>query len=388
MGGRVHLVYTNIGRGHPFYLDGIRQLLPPERLGTVRDVFDCCHGVSGLLWRTARWLYASGSSRGGNRSLYSRVRARTDYTRAGPAVSLMGTPLRRAVANLEGPLVVAHPLLVAILRDAPALVYQHGELAAPREAQLVGGHHTVLVPDSAAADVFLRAGLPAARLVVTGLCVEPGLTALASPAYAARRARLASGGSLTGGFFSSGAEPALHVASLVAAALSLDAHQHPALLVARRGGRYHHHAVAAFGRARRTLTVCRAEADGAVASTAPPQLHLYTTRDELERLTVAVFGRLDYVVAPAHERSHWALGLGLPLFMLDPPIGSFAPLNQARLLQAGVAESLPLREAVAFCARLNARHHSGELARAADRGWGRQAIDGFARAAAWLAACA
>lgn len=98
MDGRVHLVYTNIGRGHPFYLDGIRQLLPPERLGTVRDVFDCCHGVSGLLWRTARWLYASGSSCGGNRSLYSRVRARTDYTRAGPALTLMGAPLRRAVA--------------------------------------------------------------------------------------------------------------------------------------------------------------------------------------------------------------------------------------------------------------------------------------------------
>lgn len=382
---RVHFFYTNIGRGHPFYLDGIRQLLPAACLGDVRDVFDCCRGPSGLLWRTARWLYARGSSYGGERSLYSRLRARTDYTRAGPALHVMGAPIRRAVAQVEGPLVVAHPLLVAILREQPEVVYQHGELAVPREALLPGGHH-VLVPDARAADVFMAAGMSADRLQVTGLCVEPALCAVAGVAMAARRRRLAAGEPLTGGFFSSGAEPAAHVASLVSAALSASAHELPVLLVARRGGRYHRHAVTAFQRARRSLTVCDPHVMDGVAAPPASQLCLYTTSLELERLTVGGFGRLDYMVAPAHERSHWALGLGLPLFMLDPPIGSFAPLNQARLLEEGVAESLPPPQAVAFRARLEARQQSGALLRAAERGWGRHAVDGFARAAAWLSA--
>jgi hypothetical protein len=359
-GGRVHFLCTAIGRGHPFYLDGIRQCLPPEAVGEWLEVLAICHGASGALWRLARALYRHGSSSGGEHTLYSRLRARTDYRRAGLAVRVMGAPLVEAASQLDGPLVVAHPLLVAILHGRARLAYQHGELAVPREA-LLDGAHTVLVPDSHAADAFVRAGLSAAQVIVTGLCVEPVLVPLAAPAMAARIARLDAHGPLTGGFFSSGAEPRLHVQTLVAAAQDVTRNGGRAILVARRGGSFHRLAISHGARS--------------------ADLALFETRAELEAVTAACFASLDYVVAPAHERSHWALGLGLPLFALEPAIGSFAPLNRARLLEERVALPLARADASAFGSRLRHVQQNGELARMAERGWRRYDIHGFAQAA-------
>ncbi len=377
-GPRVHLLYTNIGRGHPFYLDGIRHALSPASLGAVRDVFQICRGPSGLAWRLARSLYTRGSSQGGANTLYSRLRARTDYTRAGPALALMGGPLRRATAAWDGPLVVAHPLLVAIFRDRPELVYQHGELAVPREA-LLPGSHRILVPDARAADGFLRAGIPAQQVIVTGLNVEPALVPLAAPALAARLHRYAAGDILTGAFFSSGAEPAAHVDLLVTAARAVAAAGHPVIVVARFGGRLHR----AIRRALQDVQGAPSEVNPGNLWPTPPVsvIATYSTREELEALTAAAFARFDYLVAPAHERCHWALGLGLPMFMLEPSIGTFAPLNRDRLLEAGVAEPLPAAAARDFADLLAARRRTGALARMSAQGWDRHPINGFARAA-------
>ena len=42
---------------------------------------------------------------------------------------------------------------------------------------------------------------------------------------------------------------------------------------------------------------------------------------------------LDYFVAAPHERVNWAAGAGLPIVMLEPPIGSFAPENHSYVLR-------------------------------------------------------
>lgn len=175
---------------------------------------------------------------------------------------------------------------------------------------------------TAAPDAFVRAGLSAAQVIVTGLCVEPALVPLAAPAMTARIARLDAHGPLTGGFFSSGAEPRLDVQTLVAAAQDVTRNGGRAILVARRGGSVHRLAM----------------------STGAHSAHfaLFETRAELEAVTAACFASLDYVVAPTHERSHWALGLGLPLFALEPAIGSFAP-PQPRAPAGGGASPSPLR---------------------------------------------
>ena len=381
---RVDVLYVNIGRGHPFYLDGIVQQLDRERLGRVADVFGVCRGPGGWLWHVARGLYRWGSSCGGGRPLYSRLRAGMDYAQARRLVRALGRSLETAWRSSPQLLLISHPLLVAALGGRPEVVYQHGELAVPREALVPGLHH-VLVPDAAAAEVFVRAGHAPDRVQVTGLCVEASLATAAPDAFARRCARLDSAQPLTGAYFSSGAEPRLHVATLAAAACDAVARGGAAVLFAQRGGRYHAAAMRAFRRANLPLPCPRTGA-GFQLQAGAATLALFTTRTELESHTAMAFPQLDYVLAPAHERSHWALGLGLPLFIVEPSIGSFAPLNQARLLAEGVAEALPPGAGAGFGPRLEALRQSGGLTRMAQAGWGRYDIQGFANAARWLEA--
>ncbi|MCE9615194.1 MAG: hypothetical protein K8T26_13025 [Lentisphaerae bacterium] len=380
---QIDFLYVDIGRGHPFYLDGIRTCLNPAREGSVRDVFDVCRGPSGALWQVARWLYGAGSSRGGDRPLYSRLRARADFRRPGLLLRLMGRPVARAYGRATNVLVVSHPLLVAMLGHHPRLVYQHGELAVPREA-LVPGSHTVLVPDARAADVFLQAGFTRDQLVVTGLCVEPDLVRRAPKAYHGRAVRLASASPLTGAFLSSGAEPRLHVLTLAEAALSALAAGGHAVLLARQRGQYHAQVERAFGLRGQQLAVMDAEATDLPLPTHPATLFTYRTRRGIERVTNRCFPAWDYVCSPAHERSHWALGLGMPLFALDPPIGSFAPLNRARLLAEGVAAPLAPAAAATFGPQLAEWQRAGVLSRMAAAGWDRFTINGFARSSEFL----
>jgi hypothetical protein len=114
---------------------------------------------------------------------------------------------------------------------------------------------------------------------------------------------------------------------------------------------------------------------------------VYESRAELDTCVAQHFDRFDYFVAPAHERTHWALGLGLPMFVLGPDIGPFAPLNHARLLAAGAAGTIHTNSsAELFGATLSEWRTTGKLAKMAGCGFGNYAIDGFARIADVLAA--
>lgn len=381
----VDFLYVNIGRGHPFYLDGIHACLPEAAVGNVRDVLDLCRGPAGGFWRLARWLYTRGSSRGGSRPLYSRLRRCLPFDRPSPLLRWLGAPLARARPAAPRSLLVSHPLVVAMLPPDARIYYQHGELAVPREALLQGPHH-VLVPDQNAASVFLKAGFAPEKVLVTGLCIEPPLVAQASTAYPARKQRLASDIPLTGAFLSSGAEPRLHVHALVEAAVSAVSSGGGVMLIARLDGEFHAHAVTTFAARGLPLVLADAEAAAAPKSTERATLYVYRTRRALQHITAQRFPLWDYFCAPPHERSHWALGLGLPMFIVDPPIGTFAPLNRERLLAEGVAEALSPDAGSSFAARLNAMRADGTLIGMAEAGWGRYNINGFARAAEMMLA--
>ena len=105
----VDFLYVNIGRGHPFYLDGLRECLARETVGSVLDVLDVCRGPWRWPWGLARVLYEQGSSLGGRTPLYSRLRARLDFSRPGPALRLIGRPLVRAFADTGRAVVLSHP---------------------------------------------------------------------------------------------------------------------------------------------------------------------------------------------------------------------------------------------------------------------------------------
>jgi len=114
-------------------------------------------------------------------------------------------------------------------------------------------------------------------------------------------------------------------------------------------------------------------------------LALYTSRAEENALVSALFDRVDYVVAPSHERTHWALGLGIPMFAVGPPVGPFAPLNLDHLLAAGVAHPINTEaQADGLGDMLANFRSSGHLKEMAVHGWGRYEIDGFERIARYL----
>jgi hypothetical protein len=295
----------------------------------------------------------------------------------------MGRPLRKAFLESPNPLVVAHPLLVAMLKAKAGLAYQHGEVAAPRESW-VTGQHRVLVPLSSTANTFVSAGLPSSNVFVSGLCIEPALVDLAERAWEKRRDRIAASGPLCGAFFSSGAEPREHVERLTAAAASAVASGGRVIAFARRSGRL------AASLARRFEEMGRDLDSLGVADELPDRefgalMCLFDDRRQLDGLTARLFDRFDYFVAPSHERSNWALGLGLPMFVVDPPLGSFSPLNREFVLAASVTATLAGRaESLDFGAKLGELHARGGLAEMARAGWGRFDIRGFVNIAQFL----
>ncbi|MBU0984479.1 MAG: hypothetical protein KKA42_11450, partial [candidate division Zixibacteria bacterium] len=190
--GKIHFLYTNIGRGHPFYLDGIAEALQEHggRVGRMdHDVFTVSSGPSRWGWLLARRAYRVGSSDGTAGRLYTRLRESADYNQSGLMMRIMGHSLRKTFLSDPRPLVVAHPSLVGMLRGHPALIYQHGELVVPDEAVVLGAR-TVLVPTEDAARPFGAAGYRADQVMVTGLCVELSLRRQAEDAYRVRLARM------------------------------------------------------------------------------------------------------------------------------------------------------------------------------------------------------
>lgn len=374
------LLYINIGRGHPFYLDGIVEaLIRRGDIGLVRkqaDVFEIARGVSALAWKFTRWLYRSAPSNQLIGTAYHALRHSSDYNRDSLSLTLLGRDIRKQFAAERGPVIVSHPTLVGILRGKPGLIYQHGELAVPAES-LVRGAELVLVPTSEQAVLFIRAGYRSDQVIVTGLCIEPPLVKQATDAYTARMQRHASGAQLTGAYFSSGAEPNPHVNAIVQTSLSAAQVGHRAVIFALQNGRL----------AREVLRACSASGIPVerVNASMPDDPRLsnivlveHRSRREENALTARLFPQFDIIVSPAHERTNWGLGLGLPIFILEPCFGTFAPLNRKILLDHKVAfdltESAELRT---FGNMIDTMRARGELIRMAECGWGRYPFNGF-----------
>ena len=382
-------LYTEIGRGHPFYLDGIVTCLENGVSNSftteITDVYQASRLLSRQAWRTVRWLYRHGSSPGLASSLYGRLRTDRDYNRPSLALKVLGSSIRRRFGQAGSALVVAHPMLVAILKDRPRLYYQHGEVVTPREA-VVRGAPCVFVPTAEAAGPFVAAGYAPDRVRITGLCIEPVLAARARDAFDRRLNRLGGTTPLTGAFFSSGAEPAHHVTHLIRACLSAVRSGGRAFVVARTGGRLHR-AVAAATQTEEVNTVLVTSTETPSSPVGQVGLALYTSRADENALVSTLFDHVDYLVAPSHERTNWALGLGIPMFPVGPPVGPFAPLNLDQILRAGVGRPIDTEAQAGALGDMLADFRSdGSLKEMALSGWGRHEIDGFARIAQYLTA--
>jgi hypothetical protein len=384
---KIDFLYTDIGRGHPYYLDGVIDAL--IRRGGIKvmrgeaNVFEIATGLSRLSWQAAEWLYKKGSSDSILGALYKLTRSNYDYNRPGRMLRLLGRDIRKKYADSPHPLIVAHPILAGILKEKKDLYYQHGEVAAPARA-VVTGLGTVFVPIAETGAVFKKAGYEDRSIIITGLCVEPALVRMAGDAFETRLVRMDSGEPLTGAFFSSGAEPRAHIKKIAAAAVSVVHYGGRAVIFARHRGRLAEETEKQFRRNQIILPVL--DTGTLFPSELPPALMVtYKSRREENIFTAKLFKHFDYFVAPSHERTNWALGLGLPMFIVEPAFGPFSPLNRESLLKNNVADLLAdPNQALTFGLSVNRLRRQGRLAQMACAGRGKYNIDGFDRIAGYL----
>ncbi len=385
---RISFLNLPIGRGHPFYLEGIVEACNRSgKINLVRSVEDL-FGLSPLhsraAWRGIQWLYHVGSSPGQFGRLYNSLRQKNDHNRDSLLLSYLGAGISKRFSAASSPVVVSHPILVPMLRGKCHLIYQHGELVAPRES-LVTGADLVIVPTESVADQFLAIGYKREQILVSGLCIEPAKIRQAHDSYHLRLRRITSSEPMTGAFFSSGAEPSDHVSKLLAAAQAAVANGHRAIVFAAKGKKLARSVQPILAQADHTVRVIDS------ASEISTELHgltlvLHQNHREESILSSRLFPEFDFFIAPSHERSNWAMGLGLPMFILEPPKGSFAPLNRDLLLEHQVAMSLSDNHAHAFGARLDSLRHRGQLLEMARAGWQGRDISGFETIASHLAA--
>jgi len=381
---KVAFIGAAIGRGHPFYLDGLIEAFAreyPQIPYLKSDVTELSHGICRLAWSGIEQLYQFGARGGFISSQYNRLRQRLgSHNKSGVAAAILGQHVREYLKDYAGPVVVSHPLLATILAHQNKIIYQHGELAAPPEA-IVEGCYRIFVPTSRTAQAFIERGIPMQRLFVTGQCLENGLSESAEINYRRRLDRFREEGPLTAGLFSSGAYPRDQVRKLVYAANSLAEAGHRVIvfagLSAKRAGEFarvfHTEIVSAlhscdsgsFGR----ITLLRAK-----------------DRAEFDCQTAEIVPDLDFFVAPAHERTNWAVGLGLPQFILCPYLGTYAPLNGAIATAQGVAIEINDDSMARNLAALIGEYRSeGRLQVMADKGIGQFDLNGFSHGAHELA---
>ncbi len=361
-------VCSEIGRGHPSYLDSVLVVL--SRLCAsptdCHTIFELCAGVSGLAWGLARSAYRFGGQGGLSTSLYNHLRS----PHAGPSrlqLAMLGRSLRERFAGFEGICLVDHPLLAHILAPVCRVAYIHGEIAAPGLSAVPSAWRT-FVPLESTREKLLAVGCQPSAVTVTGLLVEPDLVAAAEASYQARLPRLESDRPLVVGLFLSGARPRPHTSRLMACVESLAASGHLSVVFPGTG--------APGATKMRSELNRRGVPDGAV--------HLVSARgrnDETRR-TAELLPSLDVMVAAAHERTNWAIGLGLPMFALLPHIGPFARENFEFASKQGTCLPVTtLSDADRFGSALAELRRSGRLLEMARNGWGRHAITGAATTA-------
>jgi len=359
-------VCSDIGRGHPVYLDSVLTVLralpgfEPRMIETIScNRFD--HGLSGLAWRAVRLGYSFGALGGPATWLYNQLRS----PRTRPSAIqlwLLGSDLRRELTGYDGVCLVDHPLLAAILQDTCRVAYLHAEIAAPRPAAVPEAWRT-FVPLEWTAARLEAFGVRRENIVVTGLVIEPELLAVAEAAFKARLDRLATTTPLTVGFFISGAYPRPHALKLIAAAASTTAAGHRALIFWGQGW----------------LRAAKVQVNLRKLNVPEDKARLVWSRsrsDETAR-SAATLPELDVMVAAAHERTNWAVGLGLPMFALLPHIGPFAKENYEFAAAQEVCLKLDSMDAAyGFGGLLNELRDSGRLAAMARSGWGRLPVNG------------
>lgn len=277
-------------------------------------------------WQIIKSFYIIGGSGGIITRLYNFFRQKS----AVPSpifLKLLGFGLDTFLKGFAGIILVEHPLLARILANSridPSWVerpdsgevpvyYIHGEIAAPKECALTGDVIT-FVPLDWTKQRLITSGIKPESIVVTGLLIEPELVENAKKNFDLRISRLKSNEPLTVAFFISQAYPKPHITKIINAVES----------VAKKGMK----AIVFTGTDRNKAYQIKYEVEP-VKSRNPHKIKLMMSENQQEenRQTAELMEVIDIMVTASHERTNWSVGLGIPIFILYPLIGTYAREN-------------------------------------------------------------
>ncbi len=377
-------ISTEIGRGHPSYLDSVIEALLHKKKNPgllCADVFQQSTGISRLSWKSLRLLYLFGGRGNFLVKFYNQLRD-IAAARSGKSLilTLLGRDLNKLLRDFKGICLVAHPLLARILAENCSVWYIHGEIAAPSECAL-SSVKKIFVPLKETKDKLVSLGADPDSVVVCGLMIEPSLVEQAEKAFHSRLMRINSGMPMTIGFFTSGAYPTEHLRKILAGAKSIVDNGMKAIIFTGTNPqkfRWFHAKVEKWGK--------RLVLDGKESSEPEPDwdlklVHRRSRQAETEK-SAQLVPLLDLFVAPSHERTNWAVGLGLPMFVLFPLIGTFSPQNFEFAQRQGVCYGIDTIEKAQMLGQIITQlRESNKLAEMAEKGFGIHRINGSAAAA-------
>ena len=254
------------------------------------------------------------------------------------ALRLLTRDLKKLLRNFKGICLVAHPLLARALSETCSVWYVHGEIAAPLECA-VSKVEKIFVPLRETGDKLINQGADPDSIVVCGLMIESSLVKNAEKAFDSRLKRINSGKPLTVGFFSSGAYPSEHLMKILAGVKSIVKSGMKAVIFTGTNLQKFKWFKKEMEKLKKRIAF-----DDGVCSVITENweiklIYRKTRQAETEKAAELV-SYLDLFVSPSHERTNWAVGLGLPMFVLFPLIGTFSPQNFDFAQRQGVSYSI------------------------------------------------
>ncbi|NIP41327.1 MAG: hypothetical protein GWO41_03965, partial [candidate division Zixibacteria bacterium] len=230
--------------------------------------------------------------------------------------------LRKYFDDYNGIVMVAHPILAQILGQVCRVFYIHGEVASPLEFD-ISRSEKIFVPLRETAEAFISMGISEDRIIVTGLMLEPELTAKCDLIKAERLNRLEAGKRATTGFYNSGAYPKPHVWQIIEGADYI-LKKNPGNIIISCGPEERQ-----FQRFKSAISQYKPTTSIKSFDEGESRVLLLHNKDR-QKLTlqeIELLPRIDLAVMAAHERTNWTLALDLPTVFLKPNIGNFAPMN-------------------------------------------------------------
>jgi hypothetical protein len=286
---------------------------------------------------------------------------------------------------------VEHPLVARILGNVCRTWYVHGEIAAPPECA-IKGIEKIFVPLEETKEKLVSFGADPETIVVTGLMIEPGLVDSAEKSFQARLKRIESSQPLTVGFFTSGAYPKEHMKKILWGAKSVIDQKMRAIIFAGTRPKKFEWLKKEMKSWRFKVREDKEGEQTSVPSgnldedkNANVRLVTRKTRQADTQRAVELLSKLDVFVSASHERTNWAVGLGLPMFVLFPLTGTFASLNFEFAQRQKTAYPLDsLEKAKNLGKIITELRENGKLTQMAQNGFGVHKINGVHEAASHL----